>query len=765
MSAYLGDACARAAVAVPLNGASPSHELARELDDRRRPRSWSRRRSTPTSRAARCVAVPRTASIGARARRRGRAARGELVAPVARGADDLAVLLFTAGTAGAPKPAMLTHGSLLANLEQMQAHPGPARRRRRRRARRAAVLPRVRPQRRARSRVASRARRSRSSTTSIRPRRSTRVRADGVTVVAGGAGDLRRRGSRSTTTPRRADAFARVRLVRLGRGRAPGRRRRRRCATRFGVDVHDGYGLTEASPVVTTSAVAARAARRVDRSAAPGRRGAARRRRRSRRARGRSGRDPRARPERVRGLLGRSPTRPRGARATAGCTPATSRVADDDGWLTLVERAKDVIIVSGFNVYPGEVEDALADASRRRRRRGDRRAASAHGRDGRRVRRRRRRARNPDPVELLRHAGRRLARYKLPTRVELVDELPRSFAGKLLRRELVVAADERDARLARPTTPRRSPRRSPRSRPRARARTPRRDRRCPAAVRRSTARACRARSARCRPRAGPIPGARERAKRTADHAAPTNTTTAPTPLADAGERARQRVEVVLADRDAASAAIVPWIGATSITPIASPVNNERARSRTRSPMRRPHEQVDGAEREPRHVERSRRAGRRPGTCPRPSRSTRRSRARPRRGRTARGRTVQAALVGRLGPGPAHRRSPGRTGSRSAVARKARPATMGAPSVRRRDAPRHTLRIAVHKVGTLQSRTRRRRAGRQAAGRTTWVGRHCTTPDPRGDGRPPAALLPGAARDRRAPGRRRSRRSAWPSSPA
>ena len=43
---------------------------------------------------------------------------------------------------------------------------------------------------------------------------------------------------------------------------------------------------------------------------------------------------------------------------------------------------------------------------------------------------------DPDPVELLRHAGRRLARYKLPTRVELVDELPRSFAGKLLRRAL-----------------------------------------------------------------------------------------------------------------------------------------------------------------------------------------------------------------------------------------------------------------------------------------------------------------------------------------
>ena len=43
---------------------------------------------------------------------------------VDRSADDLAVLSFTSGTAGSPKAAMLTHGNLLANLEQCQAHPG-----------------------------------------------------------------------------------------------------------------------------------------------------------------------------------------------------------------------------------------------------------------------------------------------------------------------------------------------------------------------------------------------------------------------------------------------------------------------------------------------------------------------------------------------------------------------------------------------------------------------------------------------------------------
>ena len=42
-------------------------------------------------------------------------------------------------------------------------------------------------------------------------------------------------------------------------------------------------------------------------------------------------------------------------------------VVDDDGYLYLVDRAKDLIIVSGFNVFPAEVEEVLLEhpASRR----------------------------------------------------------------------------------------------------------------------------------------------------------------------------------------------------------------------------------------------------------------------------------------------------------------------------------------------------------------------------------------------------------------
>ena len=110
-------------------------------------------------------------------------------------------------------------------------------------------------------------------------------------------------------------------------------------------------------------------------------------------------------------------------------------VAGEDGWLTLVDRAKDVVIVSGFNVFPGEVEDALrshkdvADVAvigEPHPRTGETVVAFVVARPG----------HTPDPVELLRHAGRQLARYKLPTRVEVVDSLPRTLAGKLVRRAL-----------------------------------------------------------------------------------------------------------------------------------------------------------------------------------------------------------------------------------------------------------------------------------------------------------------------------------------
>jgi long-chain acyl-CoA synthetase len=418
---------------VPLNGTSPSLEVARELG---------------MVEPALVVAAPAYADLARRAcapRDRGPAIpllvhdaadAGDLPArpsvAVDRAPEDLAVLLFTAGTAGMPKPAMLTHGSLLANLEQMQAHPGlrvgaddVA----------LAVLPlfhvfglNV---------VLGLTLMAGAGVTLVDHFHPTetlaRVRDDGVTVVAVVPAILEAwLALDASATP--ADAFTRVRLCVSGAAPlAP--ELARAMHERFGLDVHDGYGLTEASPVVTTSAVAAKPRAGSVGPPLPGV---------DLRLVDRDGND----------VLEGDPGEilVRGANVFAGYwndPDASARVlgadgwlhtgdvgvTDADGWLSLVERAKDVVIVSGFNVYPGEVEHVLvqhpdvadvAVVGEPHPRTGETVVAYVVAKEG----------THPDPVELLRHAGRRLARYKLPTRVEVVDELPRSFAGKLLRREL-----------------------------------------------------------------------------------------------------------------------------------------------------------------------------------------------------------------------------------------------------------------------------------------------------------------------------------------
>ena len=126
-------------------------------------RAWS---SGPPADAHRRRHRPRRACPSLRARRRsvGRATTPSTVRSssttcspptrrpiVDRDADDLAVLMFTSGTAGSPKAAMLSHGNLLANLEQMQAHPCRRQTSDDVVVRRAAVLPHLRPQRGARA--------------------------------------------------------------------------------------------------------------------------------------------------------------------------------------------------------------------------------------------------------------------------------------------------------------------------------------------------------------------------------------------------------------------------------------------------------------------------------------------------------------------------------------------------------------------------------------------------------------------------------------
>ncbi|MBP2156156.1 long-chain-fatty-acid--CoA ligase FadD [Erwinia rhapontici] len=107
---------------------------------------------------------------------------------------------------------------------------------------------------------------------------------------------------------------------------------------------------------------------------------------------------------------------------------------DHEGFLRIIDRKKDMILVSGFNVYPNEIEDVLMLHPKVRE-------AAAIG--------------VPNDVagetvkvcvvkkddsltkeELITHCKRHLTGYKIPRIVEFRDELPKTNVGKILRREL-----------------------------------------------------------------------------------------------------------------------------------------------------------------------------------------------------------------------------------------------------------------------------------------------------------------------------------------
>lgn len=105
---------------------------------------------------------------------------------------------------------------------------------------------------------------------------------------------------------------------------------------------------------------------------------------------------------------------------------------DDDGFLYVVDRVKDMFISGGENVYPAEVEQAVYTHP------GVAEAAvigvpdERWGEVGRAVV-----VRRPDSAlnesDLLRHLDGRLARYKIPKAVVFVDEIPHNASGKLLK--------------------------------------------------------------------------------------------------------------------------------------------------------------------------------------------------------------------------------------------------------------------------------------------------------------------------------------------
>lgn len=116
---------------------------------------------------------------------------------------------------------------------------------------------------------------------------------------------------------------------------------------------------------------------------------------------------------------------------------------DAAGYLFIEDRKKDVIVVSGFKVYPNEIEDVAT------RQAGVREAAAIGVPDKQSGEAVKLFIVRKDPkvtaADVLAHARQNLTGYKVPRHVEFVDELPKSNVGKVLRRALKDGADRQPA--------------------------------------------------------------------------------------------------------------------------------------------------------------------------------------------------------------------------------------------------------------------------------------------------------------------------------
>jgi long-chain acyl-CoA synthetase len=426
------------AVAVPLNPASPGPELQSELTvvgaravvvDKAGAANWSQvdRASVPSIEFTVLTDV-----TGATADAGGTIAFDDLLdSPPVEAVDvegsQLAALMFTSGTAGAPRAAMLTHRNLLANLDQSRSAQGHI----------SAddviygVLPlfhifglnvviglglcvgasivlvqRFDPA---------------TAVQSIRDR--------GITVIPGAPAMW---GAFAHFDELDADTFSTVRLALSGASRLP-ISVARTMLERFGIEIREGYGLTEASPIVTTSTGVTPRFGSVGRALA-----------------GVEIRLVNINGEALVGDVGEVLVRGDNvfagyygdADATADVLDADGwlhtgdmATTDDDGYLYLVDRSKDLIIVSGFNVFPAEVEEMLAthpavvEAAV---------VGVAHPHTGEAVKAYvvTEPGSDVDEETLIEYSLDHLARYKCPSKVIFVDALPRNTSGKLVRRNL-----------------------------------------------------------------------------------------------------------------------------------------------------------------------------------------------------------------------------------------------------------------------------------------------------------------------------------------
>jgi long-chain acyl-CoA synthetase len=352
--------------------------------------------------------------------------------PTPRGGEDLAVVIYTSGTSGRPKGAMLTHRALLSNLDQCARIDPPV-------TSADDVVLLVLPLFHIYGLNAALGAVARHGATGVLCERfdpvETLAQIDrlGVTNVIGAPPMY----VAWSMLPDVGEAFTSVRLAVSGAAPLPSD-----VLHRFldvtGHHVFEGYGLTETAPVLTTTLMSEVAKPSSIGRAVPGV-------------------ELRLVDEQGRPAEAGDPGEivVRGANLFSGYWPDGAGGPDEDGWfatgdvayvdddddLHLVDRRRELILVSGFNVYPREVEDVLVEHPDIEETAvigiphpytGESVKALVVLRSGARL----------SAEDVIAHCAQSLARFKCPTAVEFVAELPHSATGKVSKGRLREASLE-----------------------------------------------------------------------------------------------------------------------------------------------------------------------------------------------------------------------------------------------------------------------------------------------------------------------------------
>ena len=341
-------------------------------------------------------------------------------------AEDLAVVIYTSGTSGRPKGAMLPHRALLANLEQGARIDPPVM------AEDDVVLL-VLPLFHIYGLNAALGGVAKHAATGVLVERFdpvetlAEIRRTGVTNVVGAPPMY----VAWSMLPDIGDAFSSVRIAVSGAAPLPAAVLHRVLDV-TGHHVFEGYGLTETAPVLTTTLMSEVAKpdsigrpipgvelKLVDET-------------------GEEVDEDDPGEIVVRGdnlFVGYWPDGADGPGEDGWFATGDVAYADQDGDLHLVDRRKDLILVSGFNVYPREVEDVLAAHPDVQESAvlgivhpytGESVKALVVTVPGARV----------SADDLIAHCARSLARFKCPTSIEFVDELPKGATGKVSKGQL-----------------------------------------------------------------------------------------------------------------------------------------------------------------------------------------------------------------------------------------------------------------------------------------------------------------------------------------